>query len=64
MTAGQDPAAPPPVMPLRAAERGEHWWPAALAIIVVVGLHVVLPAKYRVNPPWVLPSSCSRCWLP
>jgi hypothetical protein len=27
----------------------------ALAIIVVVGLHVVLPVKYRVNPPWVLP---------
>ena len=27
----------------------------ALAIIVVVALHVVLPAKYRVNPPWVLP---------
>ena len=27
----------------------------ALAIIVVVGLHVALPAKYRVNPPWVLP---------
>ena len=28
----------------------------ALAIIVVVGLHVALPAKYRVNPPWVLPA--------
>jgi hypothetical protein len=42
-------------MPLRAAERGEHWWPVALAIIAVVGLHVALPAKYRVNPPWVLP---------
>ena len=27
----------------------------ALAIIAVVGLHVALPAKYRVNPPWVLP---------
>jgi len=27
----------------------------ALAIIVVVGLHVALPARYRVNPPWVLP---------
>jgi hypothetical protein len=24
-------------------------------IIVIVGLHVALPAKYRVNPPWVLP---------
>jgi hypothetical protein len=27
----------------------------ALAIVVVVGLHVVLPAKYRVTPAWVLP---------
>ncbi len=38
-----------------AAERGEHWWPVALAIVVVVGLHVVLPARYRVQPAWVLP---------
>ena len=38
------------------AERGEHWWPVALAIIVVAGLHVALPAKYRVNPPWVAPA--------
>ena len=28
--------------------------PVAVAIVVVVGLHVVLPAKHRVNPPWVL----------
>jgi hypothetical protein len=32
-----------------AAERGEHWWPVALAIVAVVGLHVVLPARYRVQ---------------
>ena len=38
-----------------AAERGEHWWPAALAIVAVVVLHVVLPARYRVQPAWVLP---------
>ena len=50
------PADPAPVTPLPAAERGEHWWPVALAIIVVVGLHVALPAKYRVNPPWVAPA--------
>ena len=50
------PAAPSPVTPDGAAGRGEHWWPAALAIIVVVGLHVALPAKYRVNPPWVAPA--------
>ena len=28
----------------------------ALAIIVVAGLHVALPAKYRVNPAWVAPA--------
>jgi hypothetical protein len=38
-----------------AAERGEHWWPVALAIVAVVGLHVVLPARYRVQPIWVIP---------
>jgi hypothetical protein len=37
-------------------ERGEHWWPVALAIVVTVALHVTLPAKYRVNPPWVVPA--------
>jgi hypothetical protein len=36
-------------------ERGERWWPVALAIVVTVALHVALPAKYRVNPSWVLP---------
>jgi hypothetical protein len=43
------------VTPSGAAERGEHWWPVALAILVTVALHVALPARYRVNPPWVLP---------
>src|SRR5208282_2912502 len=38
-----------------AAERGEHWWPVALAILVVAGLHVALPARYRVQPGWVVP---------
>ena len=37
-------------------ERGERWWPVALAIVVTVALHVALPAKYRVNPPWVTPA--------
>ena len=37
------------------AERGEHWWPVALAIIVAAGLHVALPARYRVQPAWVVP---------
>ena len=49
------PSARHPVMPAGAAERGEHWWPVALAILVTAGLHVVLPAQYRVNPRWVVP---------
>ena len=56
MDSGLEPAAPPPVTPLRADGRGEHWWPVALAIIVVAGLHVALPAKYRENPSWVAPA--------
>ena len=39
----------------QAAARGEHWWPVATAILVVVGLHVVLPARYRVPPVWLMP---------
>jgi hypothetical protein len=54
MASGKEPADRPLVTPIRAA-RGEHWWPVALAIVVVVGLHVGLPAKYRVNPAWILP---------
>jgi hypothetical protein len=49
------PAARPTVEPAGAAERGEHWWPVALAILVTAGLHVALPAQYRVNPRWVVP---------
>jgi hypothetical protein len=56
MASGPEPAAASPVTPRRAAGRGEHWWPVALAIIVVAGLHVALPAKYRANPPWVGPA--------
>ena len=44
-----------PAVELAPAERGEHWWPVALAIVAVVGLHVVLPARYRVQPVWLLP---------
>ena len=55
MASGWKPAAQPPVAPDGATVRGEHWWPVALAIAVTVVLHVALPAKYRVNPPWVLP---------
>ena len=35
---------------------GEHWWPVALAILAAAVLHVALPAKYRVNPPWLAPA--------
>ena len=52
---GRKPAAAPPAAPGQAA-RGEHWWPVALAIVVVAFLHVALPAKYRVNPAWVAPA--------
>ena len=40
---------------LAQAERGEHWWPVALAIVVVAVLHVALPARYRIQPGWVVP---------
>ena len=38
-----------------AAQRGEHWWPVATAIVVVAGLHLALPARYRIQPAWVVP---------
>jgi hypothetical protein len=40
----------------QAAVRGEHWWPVATAIVVVAGLHVAIPARYRVPPVWLLPA--------
>jgi hypothetical protein len=43
------------VKPAAPAGRGEHWWPVALAILVAAGLHVALPAQYRVHPRWVVP---------
>lgn len=54
MAPGQRTADRSPATPVH-APRGEHWWPVALAIVVVAFLHVALPGKYRVNPPWVLP---------
>ena len=45
-----------PVIKLDPAERGEQWWPVVLAIIVAAGLHVALPARYRVQPTWVVPA--------
>ena len=55
MTSGRKPAAAAPVTPAQVA-RGEHWWPVALAIVVAAFLHVALPAKYRVDPAWVVPA--------
>src|SRR6202161_2858354 len=49
------PGGPDPGKQAAAAVRGEHWWPVALAILAVAGLHVALPATYRVNPRWVVP---------
>jgi hypothetical protein len=56
MTSGWTPAALPPVAPDGAAGRGENWWPVALAIVAAAVLHVALPAKYRVDPAWVVPA--------
>ncbi len=55
MTTEQGPARDPVLELASPAERGEHWWPVALAIIVAAGLHVALPAQYRVQPAWVVP---------
>ena len=56
MATEQEPTREPAVELVPAAERGEHWWPVAVAIIVVAGLHVALPARYRVHPVWLFPA--------
>ena len=56
MTTEQRPAPEPGTGRAVAAGPGEHWWPVAAAIIVVAGLHVALPARYRVQPAWLLPT--------
>ncbi|SDS67749.1 hypothetical protein SAMN05216371_0395 [Streptomyces sp. TLI_053] len=55
MRASPGPAGPSPVVPGRADERGEHWWPVASAVVSAGLLHVVLPVSYRVDPVWVVP---------
>jgi DNA-binding CsgD family transcriptional regulator len=55
MASSREPADVTPATGVQAA-RGEHWWPVALAIVVAAFLHVALPAKYRINPPWVAPA--------
>jgi len=56
MATEQRPTRKPADELIPAAERGEPWWPVAAAIIVVAGLHVALPARYRVQPAWLLPA--------
>ena len=56
MTTEQRPAPEPGTGRALAAGPGEHWWPIAAAIIVVAGLHVALPARYRVQPAWLIPT--------
>ena len=56
MVTEQRPARQPAVELVPAAAQGEHWWPVATAIIVAAGLHVALPARYRVQPVWLVPA--------
>ena len=56
MATEQRPAPEPAAGQAPAAGPGEHWWPVAAAIIVVAGLHVALPARYRVQPAWLFPA--------
>src|ERR1700728_2367701 len=56
MTSDHKPAREPPIELAPPAARGEHWWPVALAIIAAAGLHVALPASYRIQPAWVVPA--------
>jgi hypothetical protein len=55
MTTGWEQTRGPAAEPPPAASRGEHWWPVAAAILAVAALHVALPARYRVQPAWVVP---------
>jgi hypothetical protein len=56
MATGQKPARQAVAGLATPAERGENWWPVAVAIVVVAGLHVALPARYRVEPVWLVPA--------
>lgn len=35
---------------------GEHRWPAALTILLAIGLQMALPDKLVMHPPWLLPA--------
>lgn len=36
--------------------RGEHRWPAALAVLVLIALQLALPTSHALLPPWLLPA--------
>jgi hypothetical protein len=40
----------------REAERGDAYWPAQLAILGVLGLHLALPDKLLIGPRWLIPA--------
>jgi uncharacterized membrane protein len=55
---GQPPAATPPQSHVPAWLRptgGEHRWPAALAVVAVIAVQLMVPAKLAIQPRWLLP---------
>jgi hypothetical protein len=43
---------------------GEHRWPATLAVVAVLGLHVTLPQQLTLVPAWVLPALLACLLVP
>ena len=37
------------------ASKGEHRWPASLAIVVAMSLYLALPNRYTIGPAWLMP---------
>jgi uncharacterized membrane protein len=37
------------------ASKGEHRWPASLAILVAMSLYLALPNRYTIGPGWLMP---------
>jgi len=46
------------------AEAGEHRWPAAVAVLVVIALHLTLPQSVTLLPDWVVPAILAALVLP
>ncbi len=34
----------------------EHRWPASVSILLAMSLYLMLPARYTVGPPWLMPA--------